>query len=338
MNFLFTCAGRRNYLLDYFRVALNDNGLILAADGSAHAPALQAADKSFVLPYINAPEYIDELLALCRREQVDAVISLNDLELPVLADKISLFKQHDVILLVSNTDVINICFDKWKTHQFLTNAKIDSPISFISLNKALDALDSNKISYPVVLKPRWGTGSIGIEYPQNRHELKLAYELLQSKLTNTILSDISSTDFEHSLIIQEYLDGEEFGLDIINDLEANYQSTIVKKKLAMRAGETDKAVIMDIPDLATLGEKISHNLQHIVNLDCDIFRVDGKDYVLEMNPRFGGGFPFSYVAGVDLPKAIINWLNKESTSINLLQPKYGILSAKYDQLVIINNT
>ena len=110
----------------------------------------------------------------------------------------------------------------------------------------------------------------------------------------------------------------------------------VKQKLAMRAGETDKAITVDLPDVREMGASIGHNLRHIGNLDVDIMQRSNGDYcVLELNPRFGGGFPFSYEAGVNLPKAIMMWLKGEKVDVSILQPEYGKMFAKNDYLMEI---
>ena len=123
----------------------------------------------------------------------------------------------------------------------------------------------------------------------------------------------------------------------MNDLEGNNKAVSVKQKLAMRAGETDKAITVDDPMIRTVGEAIGRNLKHIGNLDVDIMQRANGDYcVLELNPRFGGGFPFSYEAGVNMPKAIISWLKGDAVDGKILQPTYGKAFAKNDYLVEVN--
>ena len=128
--------------------------------------------------------------------------------------------------------------------------------------------------------------------------------------------------------------GDEFGLDVMNDLDGNNVGVSVKQKLAMRAGETDKAVTRDLPEVREIGRKIGEALGHIGNLDVDIMqRANGEYCVLELNPRFGGGFPFSYEAGVNMPKAIIQWVKGEAVDPAILVPEYDLTFAKNDYLV-----
>lgn len=191
---------------------------------------------------------------------------------------------------------------------------------------------TGEISFPLFMKPRWGSGSIGLESIADMEELDIYYHLLMKKIKKTILATASVGD--EYILIQETLTGSEFGLDVMNDLKGNNVGVSVKQKLAMRAGETDRAVIRDLPEVREIGRKIGEALRHIGNLDVDIMqRADGTYCVLELNPRFGGGFPFSYEAGVNMPKAIIQWVKGESVDPSMLVPEYDRMFAKNDYLV-----
>ena len=184
------------------------------------------------------------------------------------------------------------------------------------------------------MKPRWGSGSIGLESIADMEELDTYYHLLMKKIKKTILATASVGD--EYIMIQEKLTGKEFGLDIMNDLEGNNVAVSVKQKLAMRAGETDKAITLDLPEVREIGKKIGSALKHIGNLDVDVMQNEKGEYcVLELNPRFGGGFPFSYEAGVNMPKAIIEWVKGNKVDAAILQPEYGKMFAKNDYLMEI---
>lgn len=332
MNILFTCAGRRTYLLRYFKEQLAGDGMIVGADMQTSAPALSAADIKETVPAVYADGYIDRLVDICRKDHVDVLISLNDLELPILADNKKRFEEIGVKLIVSSPQVIDICFDKYKTAQWIESIGLNAPISYVRLQDAKDALNKGKICFPLFLKPRWGSGSIGLETVGNVAELDEVYSQLLRKIKKTILATASVGD--EYIIIQEKLGGKEFGLDVMNDLDGNHVAVSVKQKLAMRAGETDKAITCDLPEVREIGKKIGENLHHVGNLDVDIMQRSNGDYcVLELNPRFGGGFPFSYEAGVNLPKAIIEWAKGNQVDKSILQPAYGKVFAKCDYLV-----
>ena len=332
MNILFTCAGRRTYLLKYFKEQLGDGGKIIGADMQLTAPALSAADERVLVPAVYDEHYVDALLEICELHKVDVLISLNDLELPILADKKALFSEIGTTVLVSSPEVIDICFDKLKTSQYIESLGLRTPKTFSGLDAAINALHTGELQFPLVIKPRWGSASIGIEYVDSIEDLQVIYELIKRKIRRGILGEVSQHD-ENFILIQQKITGKEYGLDIINDLSGNNVSVSVKQKLAMRAGETDKATTVDSEELRHIGQVIGSNLGHIGNLDCDILEMDGKFYILELNPRFGGGFPFSYQAGVNLPKAIIKWIKGEPFDNNELCPVYGLTYAKCDYLV-----
>lgn len=334
MNILFTCAGRRTYLLKYFKENMADGDLIVATDMQLSAPALQAADIKIQVPAVYDPKYVDITLDICKEYKINALISLNDLELPILSQNKTKFESIGVKLLVSDPSVIDICFDKYKTAQWIESIGLKSPKTYVSLTEAKNAITKGEINYPLFMKPRWGSGSIGLETVNDEEELYIYYSLLLKKIKRTILATASVGD--DYILIQEKLTGNEYGLDVMNDIDGNHIEVSVKQKLAMRAGETDKAVTLNNPEIEEIGHKVGQNLKHICNLDMDIMQRENGDYcVLELNPRFGGGFPFSYEAGVNLPKAIIQWLNNESVNKSILKPRFNKMFAKNDYLMEI---
>ena len=133
MNILFTCAGRRTYLLKYFREQLGCDGQIVATDMQLNAPALTAADVRLQVPAVYSPDYVNRTLDICRQYAIDAVISLNDLELPVLAAARDKFEAIGVRLIISSPEVIDICFDKYRTARFVESIGLKTPCTYLSL-------------------------------------------------------------------------------------------------------------------------------------------------------------------------------------------------------------
>lgn len=333
MNILFTCAGRRNYLLQYFRETLKHKGKIIAADMEITAPALAVADKAVVVPEIYSSEYVHVILDICIKENVNALISLNDLELPILASQAQKFEEIGVKLVVSNEKAIETCFDKYKTIQFCKKIQIGYPKTFLDLDCARDALLKHNVKFPVVVKPRWGSASVGLEFPRTMEELDLAFRLVSLKISNSILYQASRQQLDKAVIIQEKIDGIEYGLDVLNNFSGLPMQVYVKEKLAMRAGETDKSVLRNKPDMEDLGIRIGRALGHIGNLDCDIFESRGRYYLLEMNPRFGGGYPFSHMSGANYPAAICSWIEGLTFSFEGFTKEYDKPYAKCDTII-----
>ena len=334
MNILFTCAGRRTYLLKYFSENLSEDDKIVATDMQLSAPALQAADIKLQVPAVYDPDYINITLRICKEYKIDALFSLNDLELPILAENKDRFEKIGVKVVVSDPKVIDIAFDKYKTAKWVESIGLLAPKTFVRLEDVKKALSAGEVEFPLFMKPRWGSGSIGLESISDMDELDTYYRLLMKKIKRTILAKASVGD--EYIMIQEKLTGSEYGLDVMNDLYGKNVGVSVKQKLAMRSGETDKAITVDLPVVREIGYRIGQALGHIGNLDVDVMqRADGAYCVLELNPRFGGGFPFSYEAGVNFPKVLIQWIKNEVADISLLCPEYGRMFAKNDYLVEI---
>lgn len=333
MNILFTCAGRRNYLINYCKELLNGSGKVLATDMSEFAPAMSDADISLIVPSIYNENYIQKLISIAKNYHVNAIIPLNDLELPILSSHKQVFNDIGTKIIVSDSAVIDICFDKIKTRNFLASIGLKTPLTFANYNEALQAVKSGQLTFPLVIKPRWGTASIGVEFPESLEELELAYQLLTIKLKKTILFEASKNELDVAILIQQKLNGPEYGMDIVNNLDQQYFTTVVRKKLAMRAGETDKAISVVDQNFSDIGRKIAEHLKHTGNLDCDVFEHNGDLYVLELNPRFGGGYPFSHEAGMNTIQAYLAWLAGEKLELSFNQYQADLVFSKCDRLI-----
>nr|WP_299381496.1 ATP-grasp domain-containing protein [Allomuricauda sp.] len=334
-NILFTCAGRRNYLINYFKEALGAKGKVVAVDMQLTAPALVDADVAKKVPGIYDPSYISALKEIIVDEQISAVISLNDLELPILSEHKSELEALGAHIIISDPRVISIAFDKWKTYTFFKEIGVDTPKTYLNLEDAQSAIETGELEYPVIIKPRWGSASISIDIAENEDELKLAYQLQHIKVKKSILSTASAEDMGQSILIQEKINGEEYGIDILNDLNGNHYSSFVRRKLAMRSGETDKAVSVIDENYAEIAKKIAEHTKHVGNMDCDFFVKDDKVYYLEMNPRFGGGYPFSHEAGVNTPAIYLAWLRGASDVDQYNKFKEGLMFSKCDKMMPI---
>lgn len=333
MNILFTSAGRRDYLVKYFKETLNQQGNIHVANSSSCSTAMLSGNYSILTPLIHDKAYIPFLKAYCKEHKIRALVPLIDIDLPILSNYKDEFKEIGVELIVSEPEVIEICNDKWKTYEYLSDNGFYTPNTFLTLTDAIEAIGYGVVHFPLIIKPRWGMGSISIFEADNLDELEIFYNKVKRNIHATYLSYESQQDYDNCVIIQDKLVGQEYGLDIINDLAGNYQSTNVKKKHFMRAGETDCAEVVSHPALEQMGEQIGHILGHVANLDVDAFIVDGVPYVLEMNARFGGGYPFSHLSGVNLPKAIIHWLQDEAVESSLIEGKAGVIGYKAIRII-----
>lgn len=335
MNILLTSVGRRTYMVKYFKNVLKGKGKVFASN-SIETNTLHEADSYVITPQIYDENYIMFLLCYCKKENIQAIISLFDIDLPVLSRNRELFEKEGIKLVISDYNVTTICNDKWLTYKFLCRIGVKQTPSFISKEKTIEEINEGIISYPLYIKPRWGMGSIGVYKVDNEDELNVLYNKLYKEIFNTYLKFESEIDRESCIIIQQSIIGQEYGIEILNDLEGNYVATFAKRKISMRAGETDIAETVNPFQFENTAKIISSNLKHVGNLDVDCFLTDNGDlYVLEMNCRFGGQYPFTHNSGVDEPQQIINWLEGKDTDMKLLTQRDGVKSCKELVPVII---
>lgn len=328
MNILLTSAGRRTYMIEYFKNALKGIGLIHASN-SIFTYTLTQADKYVLTPNIYDTSYVQFLVTYCKNNDITAIISLFDIDQPVLAKNSEYFKDNGITLIVSDFNVTQICNDKWKTFLFLKGIGLKQTPTYISQEEAKQAIKDGLLEYPIFIKPRWGMGSIGIYKVYNDDELNVLYKRLYNEIFDTYLKYESSIDRESCIIIQQYIKGKEYGIEILNDLNKQYAATFAKRKIAMRSGETDIAVTVDPTPFEETAIRISKELKHKAILDIDCFVTESGDiYVLEMNSRFGGQYPFTHNAGVDIPRQITEWLQGKNNNYSLLTQRDNVISCK----------
>lgn len=339
MNILLTSAGRRSYLVQYFKEALKKAGVsgLVHGANSQESPALAAADRRVITPLIYSREYIPFLLEYCKRESIGLLIPLFDIDIPVLAAHRPEFEALGTLVVTGEEEQVKICNDKWKTLEFLRSLKLPTPASWLDAQEAIQALREQKASWPVMVKPRWGMGSLSLYEADNEQELRVLEGKIRREIGKNYLKYEAAQDVGRCVLIQEKLKGREMGLDVFNDLEGNFRSVIVKEKLAMRSGETDAAVTEENEALRQLGERLGRSLKHRGNLDVDVFDCQGTFYVLEMNARFGGGYPFSHCAGADLPLALVLWALGREAPQEILRARPGVRAWKEIQIQVENS-
>ncbi|TVR75846.1 MAG: ATP-grasp domain-containing protein [Chitinophagaceae bacterium] len=327
MNILLTSVGRRSYIISYFKDSMKGIGQVHAAN-SFETYAMKLADKSVITPLIYNEEYIDFLINYSKQNSITAIISLFDIDLPVLALNKHIFDEHGITIVVSDYETTQICNDKWKTYNYLDSNGFYTPKSFININDCLISLKNKDISFPLMVKPRWGMGSIGLYSADNINELEVFYKKAKVDINNSYLKYESVFDNNANVIIQEKFETDEYGLDILNDLDGNFLTCACKKKLGMRAGETDSAEIIHNEKLLDIGKSIATKIRHIGNMDVDCLRVDDEYCIIEMNNRLGGQYPFVHLAGANFPKAMIKMLQGKPIDKDLLTAAIGTIGIK----------
>lgn len=320
MNILILSAGTRDKIIQYFKATLNGNGKVIATDMSNIAPAVYEADKFYKVPKMTDDGYIDIIFDICKKEKINGVLTLIDPELSLLAQYKDKFKSLGVSVIGSSYELCERALDKMQMFDWLSAHSYNCAKSYTDKEKFYADVDKGVISYPVFVKPVRGSASIAISKVYDRDTVELL--------------------FSHSdnLMIQEFLNGQEIGADVYIDMiSGDTVSIFTKKKLVMRAGETDKAVSFKDEKLFKLIEKFVAESGWLGQIDIDIFDVDGNYYISEVNPRFGGGYPHAYECGCNHMKMIVNNLNGLANTPQIGKYDDGIYMMKYNEVMIKND-
>lgn len=317
MNFLILAAGTRNKIVQYFKKTFEGVGKIVATDASELGPAIYDADKYYIVPSITEPEYVDVILDICKKEKISGVLSLIDPELSLLAANEKKFKEIGTTVIGSSYDLCEMALDKMQMYMWLEEHGYNCACSWMDKDEFYNAIEEGVVSYPVFVKPYRGSASISISKVYDKETVDLLFE------------------HENDLMIQEFLDGQEIGVDVYIDLiSGEVVSIFTKKKIKMRAGETDKAVSFKDPVLFNLIEKFVLEAGFRGQIDIDVFKVNGSYYISEVNPRFGGGYPHAFESGCNHMKLIMNNLKGAVNEKQIGAYEEGIYMMKYNEVKI----
>lgn len=318
MNILILSAGTRNKIVQYFKKELKGNGRVIATDCSDLAPAIYEADKYYIVPRIDEIGYIETIIDICKKERIDTLISLIDPELSLISQNIEKFKQVNVKPIISDYDKIEMCFDKYQMYEFLIKNNFRTIKSYIDKEEFYKDFSGNRIEFPIFVKPVKGSASLNINKINSKEELEIIWK-----------------DSE-KLMIQEYMDGQEYGADVYIDMISNEPVSIfVKKKIKMRAGETDKSISVKDEKLFELIKRFVKKAGFKGIIDIDIFEKNNKYYISEVNPRFGGGYPHAYECGVNVPKMIINNIECKENKEEIGNYPKDVYMMKYNEIKIL---
>ncbi|MFQ5873840.1 MAG: ATP-grasp domain-containing protein [Dehalococcoidia bacterium] len=313
-NILLDCVGRRVPLVRHFRdtlTTLGVQGKVVATDMSPLAPALYEADCQYKVPSMGEPSYLSRLYEICQEESVKLVVPLVDPQLPVLAEHRQQFVEIGTVVLVSSPAVIRVAADKRLTHGFFVEHGFAAA-------QILDC-EHDTLKFPVMVKPANGSASIGIAQVHDQAELDFFIQRLPDA------------------VIQEYLEGDEYTLDILIDFSATVRCVVPRRRIETRAGEVSKGATAKNYHIIDVGRKVGKALARIgavgpLNIQ-GFLTPDGIFKLTEINPRFGGGFPLSLAAEADFPRWIIEMLLGRNPTIGLDLWKDGVVMLRYEEAI-----
>ena len=314
MNILFTGVGRRIELIQAFRNAalvLNKELRIYGADIAGTAPALAYCDFSRKVVPMNDKSYIQNLLDICLKDNIDLIVPTIDTDLLILSENKQIFANQGTIVMISEPEMIRICRDKNNTSKFFVGCGLKAPMP-------VNDWHEYNSGFPAFIKPKDGSSSINAFKVDNCDELEV-----YAKQVN-------------DYIVQPFVSGREYTIDIFCDFEGNPITIVPRERLQVRAGEVLKTQIVMDKTMIEEAKAICESFKPCGPLTVQLIRDDnGIDWFIEINPRFGGGAPLSMKAGARSAEIIIRLLSGDSIVSYPIEDK--AIYSRFDQSVCISN-
>jgi carbamoyl-phosphate synthase large subunit len=284
LNVLVTAASRRVGLVTAFRRALRDLGVIgsvVVTDVNPLSPAVHMVDRAYQVSLSSEPDYPDQIGAICQRERIGLIVPTIDDELPLFGELRPAFERMGVRIAASSRETAELCNDKYGLCQHLRTRGL--PAARTWLGRGLPA----DVGLPLFIKPRFGRGSVGAFRVSTARELEFF------------------RDYVHDPVVQEFLPGAEYTIDMLCDFDGRPLSVVPRERVVIRSGVTDRGRTTGERSLIDLGLACAETLAFAgaVNIQCRM--VDGRPMIFEINPRFSGGIPLTIAAGADFPRMLL---------------------------------
>ena len=275
MKILLTAIGKRIQLINYIKKSCE----VIGTDSGDLAPAKYFVDEFLKVPRYHEKGYIESLVDVCGSKEIDMLIPLYEKEYKILIENRHRFTEVGTKLLLSNEEVID-CFNyKYKTYEFFKKNNINTPKSYTKDNLP------KSIGYPLIIKPIDGMGSSNVFKVKNEKEL------------------LFFIDYIENPIIQEFIEGTEYTIDVLCDFKGKVISVVPRERIEVRSGEVSKSKTVKDFNIINATIDLCSKTQFVgpITIQC-IATAKGEIKFIEVNPRFGGGVPLTFEAGVDYGK------------------------------------
>ena len=315
VNILFTSIGRRVELINYWKKAYADlgiNGQIFGSDIDPLSAASNFVDSFHIVPHSRHKDFIPSIQNICQENDINLIFPLNDNDLAPLSLGKSLLEQNDRIVVVSQSEFINMTIDKWKTYDFFKDIRIKTP-------KTWKPNEKNKFDFPLIIKPRNGSAGKNVFKINNKDELEFYIQRIKDP------------------IIQEYISGTEVTTDIICDFKGSIIGMVNRERIEVRWGEVSKGKTIFNNDIINNCKKIVENMDIVGPITVQCILKENDAYFIEINSRYGGGAPLGFAAGVQSP----HWYLSIVSGIELDLPSIGsykqnLYLSRYDNSIFID--
>lgn len=317
LNVLLLSSGRRVELVQHFKNAvsqINKNSCIVAADSNNTAPSLYFADKKYIVPKVTEGSYIEAVVNICLKENISLVIPTIDPELLILAEHKEYIESiTGAVVMISDYDVVDICRDKIKSQKFFERNNFGVPIMYSSA----DIYDP-QTEFPLFIKPKSGSSSKDVFKINDIEEFEIYSKIVPN------------------YIIQEFVSGEEYTVDVFNDFDGNVITIVPRLRIATRSGEISKGKIVKDSVIIEDIKRLTSVLKPKGHVTIQLMKTNNGLKYIEINPRFGGGAPMSIESGADSCKNLLRLLHGEKLEYNE-DFKDNLIFLRYDSSICLND-
>lgn len=283
LNVLVTAGSRRVPLVQAFQRALRTTGggEVIVTDVNPLSPTIYIADRAHRVPLSSDPSYIDVIEEICVQEHIGLIVPTIDDELDAFAAAKGRFSNDGILVAVSPLETTRICNDKYLTSRFMLERGLPVVETYTPADLPADP------AFPLFIKPRNGRGGVAAFAIHSHRDLEFFL------------------DYVPDPVIQPYLDGPEFTIDVLCDFNGELLSVVPRERVVIRAGVVDRGRTVRHPKLMDVGIACARGLGFVgaVNIQCRV--VKGQPIVFEINPRFSGGIPLTIAAGADFPRMLV---------------------------------
>jgi carbamoyl-phosphate synthase large subunit len=317
LNVLITAASRRVPLVRAFQSALQGfgrRGRVIVTDVNPLSPAVHVADRWYYVPLATAPDYLDSIAAICEAEGVNLIVPTIDDELELFGKAADWFQSRGVRVAVSPMSTSRICNDKLATSAHLRASGIPAAKTWHP-----DDLPE-KAPLPLFVKPRFGRGGVAAFAARTERELKFF------------------SGYVTDAVVQEYLDGPEFTIDVLCSFSHEVISVVPRERVVVRSGVMDRGRTVRDQSLIQLGESVARILPFTgaANIQCRV--VNGQPVVFEINPRFSGGIPLTIAAGADFPTYLVELALGRKVSPRIGRFRADLWMTSYENAIFVGAT
>jgi carbamoyl-phosphate synthase large subunit len=298
---LLTGVGKRYDIVSAFA----QHATVIAADPNPLAPAQYAAHHRRSVPRIDDPGYVPALQALCDEFGVGAVVPLTDLDLEVLGHARVAGR---LPALVPDPEIARATFDKYEAHLLLERLGLPSPPTVLPGQPVA--------SYPVMVKPRQGSGARSIHPAPDQRAAEFFVDYIPEPV-----------------MVQKLMDGAEFSIDCLSDLDGRCLNAIPRTMIESRGGESIKGTVIADPELIALGQRVVETLEVRGPCTVQVFRDSEVGLgITDVNTRFGGAFPapmYAALTGRTYPELIVRMARGERIEPHVGEFKAGVTFTRY---------